>query len=59
MRKLETKEFIQLITNIINDNVTSQQMNQLKGMFKQMRQDKTADNADNALLERLQRLAGL
>jgi hypothetical protein len=57
--KLETKEFIQLITNIINDNVTSQQMNQLKGMFKQMRQDKTADNADNALLERLQRLAGL
>ena len=57
--KLENKEFIQLITNIINDNVTSQQMNQLKGMFKQMRQDKTADNADNALLERLQRLAGL
>ena len=58
--KLETKEFIQLITNIINDNVTSQQMNQLKGMFKQMRQDKKKPkNADDALLERLQRLAGL
>lgn len=58
--KLETKEFIQLITNIINDNVTSQQMNQLKGMFKQMRQDKEKPkNADDALLERLQRLAGL
>ena len=57
--KLENKEFIQLMTNVINSNVTSQQMNQLKGMFKQMRQDKTADDADNALLERLQRLAGL
>jgi hypothetical protein len=57
--KLENKEFIQLMTNIINNNVTSQQLNQLKGMFKQMRQDKTADDADNALLERLQRLAGL
>jgi hypothetical protein len=57
--KLENKEFIQLMTNIINNNVTSQQMNQLKGMFKQMRQDKTADDADNALLERLRRLAGL
>ena len=57
--KLENKEFIQLMTNIINNNVTSQQMNQLKGMFKQMRQDKTADDADNALFERLQRLAGL
>ena len=57
--KLENKEFIQLMTNVINSNVTSQQMNQLKGMFKQMRQDKTADDADNALFERLQRLAGL
>jgi hypothetical protein len=57
--KLENKEFIQLMTNIINNNVTSQQLNQLKGMFKQMRQDKTADDADNALLERLQKLAGL
>lgn len=57
--KLENKEFIQLMTNVINNNVTSQQLNQLKGMFKQMRQDKTADDADNALLERLQRLAGL
>ena len=57
--KLENKEFIQLMTNIINNNVNSQQMNQLKGMFKQMRQDKTADDADNALFERLQRLAGL
>lgn len=57
--KLENKEFIQLMTNVINNNVTSQQLNQLKGMFKQMRQDKTADDADNALLERLRRLAGL
>jgi hypothetical protein len=57
--KLENKEFIQLMTNVINNNVNSQQMNQLKGMFKQMRQDKTADDADNALFERLQRLAGL
>ena len=51
---------LQLITNIINDNVTNQQMNQLKGMFKQMRQDKKKPkNSDDALLERLQRLAGL
>lgn len=57
--KLENTEFIQLITNIINNNVTSQQMNQLKGMFSQMRQDKTADDADNALFERWARLAGL
>jgi hypothetical protein len=57
--KLENKEFIQLMTNVINNNVTSQQLNQLKGMFKQMRQDKTADDADNTLFERLQRLAGL
>jgi hypothetical protein len=54
--KLENKEFIQLMTNIINNNVTSQQMNQLKGMFKQMRQDKTADSADDALLEKLEKL---
>ena len=27
--------------------------------FKQMRQDKTADDADNALMERVQRLAGI
>ena len=58
--KLENKEFIQLMTNVINNNVTSQQLNQLKGMFKQMRQDKKKPkNADDALLERLQRLAGL
>ena len=57
--KLENTEFIQLITNIINNNVTSQQMNQLKGMFSQMRQDKTADDADNTLFERWARLAGL
>jgi hypothetical protein len=57
--KLENNEFIQLMTNIINDRVTPQQMNQLKGMFSQMRQDKTADDADNALFERWARLAGL
>ena len=28
-------------------------------MFSQMRQDKTADDADNSLFERLQKLAGL
>jgi hypothetical protein len=31
----------------------------LKGMFSQMRQDKTADSADDALLERWSKLAGL
>jgi hypothetical protein len=57
--KLENNEFIQLITNIINDRITPQQMNQLKGMFSQMRSDLTADDADNALLERIQRMAGI
>jgi hypothetical protein len=57
--KLENNEFIQLITNIINDRITPQQMNQLKGMFRQMRSDLTADDADNALLERIQRMAGI
>jgi hypothetical protein len=46
-------------SNVINSNVSSQQMNMLKGMFSQMRQDKTADSADDALLERWSRLAGL
>jgi hypothetical protein len=57
--KLDNTEFIQLMTNVINNNVTSQQMNQLKGMFGQMRSDKTADDADNALFERFRRIAGL
>ena len=57
--KLENNEFIQLITNIINDRITPQQMNQLKGMFSQMRSDLTADDADNALFERIQRMAGI
>lgn len=57
--KLDNTEFIQLITNIINDKVTPQQMNQLKGMFSQMRSDKTADDADNALFEKIQRMAGI
>jgi len=57
--KLSNDEFIKLMTNVINNNVTSQQMNQLKGMFSQMRSDKTADDADNALLEKWARIAGL
>lgn len=57
--KMENNEFIQLMTNIINNRVTPQQMNQLKGMFSQMRQDKNADDADNALFERWAKLAGL
>jgi hypothetical protein len=57
--KLDNDDFIQLMTNVINSNVSSQQMNMLKGMFSQMRQDKTADSADDALLERWSRLAGL
>ena len=47
------------MTNVINNRVDTSQMNQLKGMFKQMRQDKTADDADNALFERFKRMAGL
>jgi hypothetical protein len=31
----------------------------LKGMFSQMRSDKKADNADNALFERYKKIAGL
>jgi hypothetical protein len=57
--KLDNDDFIQLMTNVINSNVSSQQMNMLKGMFSQMRQDKTADSADDALLERWSKLAGL
>jgi hypothetical protein len=34
-------------------------MNMLKGMFSQMRSDKSADAADDALTERWARLAGL
>jgi hypothetical protein len=59
--KLDNEEFIGLMSNIINNNVSSQQMNMLKGMFSQMRSDKSADAADDALNEvkRYQRLAGL
>jgi hypothetical protein len=57
--KMENKEFIELITNVINGRVTSSQTNQLKGMLSQMRQDKAADAANNALMERVQRLAGI
>jgi len=57
--KLSNNEFIKLMTNVINNRVDTSQMNQLKGMFKQMRQDKTADDADNALFERFKRMAGL
>jgi hypothetical protein len=57
--KLDNDDFIQLMTNVINGNVSSEQMNMLKGMFSQMRQDKTADSADDALLERWSKLAGL
>jgi hypothetical protein len=47
------------MTNVINGNVSSEQMNMLKGMFSQMRSDKSADAADDALLERWSKLAGL
>jgi hypothetical protein len=59
--KLDNQEFIGLMSNIINNNVSSQQMNMLKGMFSQMRSDKSADAADDALneIKRYQRLAGL
>jgi hypothetical protein len=59
--KLDNEEFIGLMSNIINNNVSSQQMNMLKGMFSQMRSDKSADAADDALneIKRYQRLAGL
>ena len=57
--KLSNNEFIKLMTNVINNRVDTSQMNQLKGMFKQMRQDKTADDADNVLFERFKRMAGL
>ena len=59
--KLDNEEFIGLMTNVINNNVSSQQMDMLKGMFSQMRSDKSADAADDALneIKRIQKLAGL
>jgi hypothetical protein len=57
--KLSNEEFIKLITNVINNKIDTSQMNMLKGKFSQMRQDKTADDADNALFERWARIAGL
>ena len=57
--KLDNDDFIKLMTNVINDRVSSEQMNMLKGMFSQMRSDKSADAADDALTERWARLAGL
>lgn len=57
--KLDNSEFIKLMTNIINNNVPTDQMNMLKGMFSQMRSDKRADDADDALFERYKKIAGL
>ena len=57
--KLDNNEFIKLMTNVINNNVPTDQMNMLKGMFSQMRSDKKADDADSALFERYKKLAGL
>ena len=57
--KLDNSEFIKLMTNVINNNVPTDQMNMLKGMFSQMRSDKKADDADSALFERYKKLAGL
>jgi hypothetical protein len=57
--KLDNNEFIKLMTNIINNNVPTDQMNMLKGMFSQMRSDKKADDADSALFERYKKIAGL
>jgi hypothetical protein len=57
--KLDNSEFIKLMTNVINNNVPTDQINMLKGMFSQMRSDKKADDADSALFERYKKLAGL
>ena len=59
--KLDNNDFIKLMTNVVNDNVTNDQMNMLKGMFSQMKQDKSADAADDALneIKRYQKLAGI
>jgi hypothetical protein len=54
--KLPNAEFIKLITNVIKGNVTSSQKKELQTLFAQMRQDKTADSADDALLEKLEKL---
>jgi hypothetical protein len=54
--KLPSAEFIKLITNIIKGNITSTQKKDLQNLFAQMRQDKAADSADDALLERLEQL---
>jgi hypothetical protein len=57
--KLDNNDFIKLMTNVVNDNVTNDQMNMLKGMLSQMRQDKSADAVDDALMERWAKIAGL
>jgi hypothetical protein len=54
--KLPSSDFVKLITDIINGKVSGEQRKQLKNLFLQMRQDKTADAADDALLERLESL---
>lgn len=54
--KLPGTEFVKLITGIINNSITTTQKKQLQDLFTQMRQDKTADAADDALLERLEEL---
>jgi len=57
--KLDNEEFIKLMTNVINDRVSPEQMSMLKGMFSQMKSDQSADAADDALLERWAKIAGL
>ena len=54
--KLPSVEFLKLITGIIKGTVPLAQKKQLQALFTQMRQDKTADAADDALLERLETL---
>ena len=54
--KLPSMEFLKLITNVIKGTVSPAQKKQLQSLFTQMRQDKTADAADDTLLERLERL---
>jgi hypothetical protein len=54
--KLPNVEFMKLITNVIKGTVTDTQRRDLEKLFFQMRQDKVADDADNALLERFEKM---
>lgn len=49
--KMDSKEFILLITNVINNKVTSSQKTTLSKQLTQMRQDKKADASNDALYE--------